>query len=77
MKLNKDAPLDFIWDILHERGYTPQGFAPENIPKDERFAFEKQAWDFAEEEIKKKYPMLEEWIEDFYRHRDDCLRAYL
>jgi len=76
MKL-KNNPLGFIWDILHDRGHYPQGVTPTDTANPERYEIEKQAWDFAEEEIKNKYPLLEEMIEDFYKHRDNCLKTYM
>ena len=71
---DKYNSLGFIWDILHERG---QGIASENSTESERYSIEQNAWDFAEEEIKKKYPLLEEMMDDFYKHRDTCLKSYL
>ena len=58
----KDNSLGFIWDILHERG---QGLLSKNTAEQQGYAIEKQAWDFAEAEIKRKYPMLEELMDDF------------
>jgi hypothetical protein len=72
-KGEKEKPIHYIWDILHEFGHFLSG-----VPKfgeEKTIARETLAWDLGLEELK-KYPELIIHIEDYNIYREHCLLTY-
>lgn len=72
-KGQKEKPIHYIWDILHEFGHFLSG-----VPKpgeEKTIARETLAWDLALEELK-KLPQLLEHVDDFEIYKEQCLLTY-
>ncbi len=71
-KRQKEKPIHYIWDILHEFGHHLSGL-PNGTEKS--IKRESEAWNIGLEQLR-KYPELFEHEDDYKKYREICLKTY-
>ena len=71
-KRQKEKPIHYLWDILHEFGHHLSGLPNDTERSIER---ESEAWDLGLEQLR-KYPELFDYEDNYKKYSEICLKTY-
>lgn len=72
----REPSPNVVWDLIHEIGHIPNGKAPDNQTKEQKMAWERQAWEKGWEMALAKFPWLKEHEADFWKLAEKRIATY-